>query len=291
LKNAKNRMGLASINGQRDTLELRIREIAQNVASCERDLNEVEARLTSLKGNLDKVPERVDSSEVDKPNSVTDVKSTQLYGLQLIEIDFKAKYGAGHPKLIAIRSQVEEAEKELKKQSTNRAESTSDINPIHRDLTLDVLKSSSTREGLIKKLETLKRQESEALKRITDINSYEIEISDLEREARLSEKKYLIYSESLEQARIKKELESNKISSVSIAQDATLQERPISPSKLMVAAFGSIFLLAGGLAIGLLSAQLDDRITTPQAVRNRIGIPMLATIPRSRAMAISKTSK
>lgn len=291
LRESKNRMGLASIQGHRDSLEARAREISQSISSTERDFFEMQARVNKLSTELDSIPSRVSSSEVDKPNSATDQKSTQLYSLQLQEMEFKTKYAPGHPKLVTIRSQLEEAEKEYRQQATKRPETTNDINPIHRDLTVDYIKSETAQTGLARKLEILREQNDDILAKIRELNTFEIEVTDLERNAKLSEKKYLAYSESLEQARMNRELENVKISSVSVAQEATLQERPIKPSKMLVVLFGVMTLISGSLGIGLVAAKLDDRVTTTQSVKNKIGIPLLATIPTSRYLARTNLSK
>ncbi len=291
LREAKNRMGLASIQGHRESLEARAREIAQSISETERSLIETQARIKKLKTELASMPERISSSEVDKPNVATEQKSTQLYALQLQEMEFKTKYAPEHPKMVAIRSQLEQAEKQYRQQSTNRPETTNDINPVHRDLTIDYIKSETSENGLTKKLEILRDQDKDILNQIREINAFEIEITDLERKATLSEKKYIAYSESLEQARMNRELEKVKISSVSVAQEATLQERPIKPSKQLVALFGIITLFFGSLGIGLAAAKLDDRITTTQSVKNKVGVPLLATIPTSRYLARSNLSR
>jgi len=291
LREAKNRMGLASIQGHRESLEARAREIAQSISETERSLIETQARVKRLKAELVILPERISSSEVDKPNVATEQKSTQLYALQLQEMEFKTKYAPEHPKMVAIRSQLEQAEKLYRQQSTNRPETTNDINPVHRDLTIDYIKSETSENGLTKKLEILRDQDKDILTQIREINAFEIEITDLERKATLSEKKYIAYSESLEQARMNRELENVKISSVSVAQEATLQERPIKPSKQLVALFGIMTLLFGSLGIALAAAKLDDRITTTQAVKNKVGVPLLATIPTSRYLARSNLSR
>ncbi|MFY7877813.1 MAG: GumC family protein, partial [Pirellula sp.] len=291
LREAKNRMGLASIQGHRESLEARAREIAQSISETERSLIETQARIKKLKTELASMPERISSSEVDKPNVATEQKSTQLYALQLQEMEFKTKYAPEHPKMVAIRSQLEQAEKQYRQQSTNRPETTNDINPVHRDLTIDYIKSETSENGLTKKLEILRDQDKDILNQIREINAFEIEITDLERKATLSEKKYIAYSESLEQARMNRELEKVKISSVSVAQEATLQERPIKPSKQLVALFGIMTLFFGSLGIALAAAKLDDRITTTQSVKNKVGVPLLATIPTSRYLARTNLSR
>lgn len=288
IREAKNKMGLASIAGEKQNLESRIREVSQNLSDTERGLFEIQAKSIKLQQQLDDAPERVASAEVEKPNMITDLQSQQLYTLQLTELEYLSKFNTGHPKLIAIRRQIEEAEKKLSAQSNKRSETTNDINPIHRELSLEYVKAEATRAGLEKRFETLKTQEKEILAQIRQLNSYEIEITDLEREARLREKKYLAYSESLEQVRVNQALETDKISSVSIAQEATLQEKPISPSKLLVVLFSGMAMFAGTIGISLASIKFDNRLTTPASIRARLGIPVMVSIPNSKSFSQQK---
>jgi polysaccharide biosynthesis protein PslE len=291
LKEAKNRIGIASISGQRDVLESLNKDIAQNIDNVERERYEIEARIKTLQNDLIIVPERINSVEVEKPNTATDMQSQQLYALQLQETDLKSKYTAGHPKLIAIQKQLAEAEAKYKLKETTSQETTDDINPIHRELTLDLLKLDTQKAGVLGKIKTLEKQRLEILEKLREINSHEIEVANLEREQAIREKKYLTYTDSLEQARINKELERMRVSSVVVASPATLQERPVSPSKAMVALFGLGLICAGGAALALLLAKLDDRLTTPVAVRSRIGIPVLATLPKDRYLVAPKIAK
>lgn len=291
LKEAKNRIGIASIQGQRDLLESQYKDISQSISNAQREKFEVEAKIKTLKADLAIVPERINSVEVEKPNSATDMQSQQLYALQLQETDLKSKYAAGHPRLVAIRRQLEEAEAQYKLKETKSQETTDDINPIYQELALDMLKFDSQRSGILGKLSTLETQQTEILGKLREINSHEIEVTNLEREQSIREKKYLTYTDSLEQARINRELERMRVSSVVVASPATLQERPVSPSKAMVLLFGTGMIIAGGASLALLFAKLDDRLSTPIAVRNRVGIPVLATLPRDRYLVAPRISK
>ncbi len=67
IREAKNKMGLASIAGEKQNLESRMREIDQNLSDTERALNEIEAKSIKLRQQLDEAPERVASAEVEKP--------------------------------------------------------------------------------------------------------------------------------------------------------------------------------------------------------------------------------
>ncbi|XZE20601.1 GumC family protein [Pirellulaceae bacterium SH449] len=280
LRIEKNRMGLASIAGQRELLEVRNKDVSLNLADAERSRASVNARTAKLKEDLARVPERINSTEVVKPNSATDMQAQQLYTLQLQATEYETKYQADHPKLIAIRNLVREAEESYRKKESKSQEVTDDVNPIHRDLTLDLLKTESEKAGVEAKLKDLALQKESLLVQLKELNQFDIQITDLERERGLREAKYVAYTNSLEEARLNKELEASRISSVVTAQEATLQERPVTPSKVLVVLFGMALLCAGTLFLAFVLVKWDDRLMTPDSVRKTTGLDVLCTLPK-----------
>jgi polysaccharide biosynthesis protein PslE len=284
LRKTKNRMGLASINGQRTLLEDRNRETQLSMADAERSKYAVEASIRRINEDLKRTPERINSTEVSKSNSATDMQSQQLYTLQLQLTEYENKYKPGHPKLEGLRKQVQDAEEKYRKKEVKSQEVTDDINPIHRALTLDLLKAEAERAGINAKIDNLVKQRDEVIERLRELNQFDKEITDLERERGVREAKYISYTNSLEEARLNTELDASRISSVVIAQEATLQERPVSPSKLLVILCGAGLILAGTCFLSFLLVKLDDRMTTPDAVRNRTGLPVLCTLPKAKQL-------
>ena len=57
--------------------------------------------------------------------------------------------------------------------------------------------------------------------------------------------------EALEQARMDEELDNQRITNVNVAQEPTLSEKPVSPSKLMVGALSLALTVAGTTALVL----------------------------------------
>lgn len=287
LRLEKNQMGLASISGQRELLEVRNKDVSLSFADTERTRASVNARIEKLKEELARVPERINSTEVIKPNSATDMQSQQLYTLQLQVMEYEAKYQEDYPKLIAIRKQLQDAEASYRLKELKSQEVTDDVNPIHRDLTLDLLKSESERAGIEAKLKDLTLQRENILEQLKDLNKFEILITDLERERGIRETKYVSYTNSLEEARLNKELENSRISSVVTAQDATLQARPVTPSKIMVVLFGSALLFAGTVFLAFVFVKLDDSLITPKSVRRNTGLEVLCTLPKLKQLTRS----
>ena len=109
-----------------------------------------------------------------------------------------------------------------------------------------------------------------------------MKLDQLERQTELARSKYFQYSHNLEDSRISTELENDQISNVSVAQAATLAEKPVSPSKALVIAGTLMLATAGTATLVFASEQLNDRLRTEGEVEEALGVPVLATIPDGR---------
>ena len=71
----------------------------------------------------------------------------RLYELQVKSMDLKARYSDTHPLVLAVNDQLNEAQKVLAEQAEQRTETTDDVNPIHRDLSLAMKQEQSVVAG------------------------------------------------------------------------------------------------------------------------------------------------
>jgi hypothetical protein len=88
-----------------------------------------------------------------------------------------------------------------------------------------------------------------------------------------------------EQARVDEELDRLEITNVAVAQRATLAEKPVSPSKMLVGALSMLLAVAGTMALVLGSEKLDSRLHGEEHVEQVLRLPVLAAIPEGRAYA------
>jgi uncharacterized protein involved in exopolysaccharide biosynthesis len=283
LRQAKSRMGITSIAEERTILAEQLGTLRTDMMSNDKLLYGAYATAKNVASQIAEQPERLSASLVSKPNSGADLQRQLFYALQIEEMDAKAKLTANHPKVRSLQQQVAEAKRELAKQELKRTESTDDVNPVHEQLRLEHSKNLAEIAGLEAKKEKLDAQEADLLQRIRKINEYAVEIDQLEREVNLADKKFLAYAENLEEARVVQAMRADHISSVSIAQPATLQEKPVSPSKPIVALCGALMCFAGPLAIGLFCIQTDDTLISEYSLRKCVDAPVLGAVPQSRA--------
>ena len=115
--------------------------------------------------------------------------------------------------------------------------------------------------GLRSKQASLAKTLAKAKEELQRLNRDAITLSKLKWERDIAEENFLGHAKSLEEARVASELDSQKLSDVSIIQDASLNLKRAGPSK-------ALLILAGmfvGVLLGVLQAILRDKPTTTQA--------------------------
>jgi uncharacterized protein involved in exopolysaccharide biosynthesis len=282
LRESKNRMKITSAEARRQTLETRWGAIELGRNQTVQQIAAAEASISALEDRLREMPERVHTSTTTVPNTGADALKSQLYTLQVQLMNLESKYTADHPKVAAARAQVEEAQKAVKNETTSRDEVVDSLNENHRALSLDLDKAQSQLAGYEAQLDELDKQQAEVVKDLRELNTFEVELDQLQRNVTLAQKNFFDYSDALEQARMDQELDAQRITNISVAQEPTLAEKPVSPNKLIVAALSLMLATAGTMGLVLVSEKLDSRIRTEEQVEHTLQIPVLAAVPEGR---------
>lgn len=285
LREAKNRMGVGSIESRRSSLEQRLASIEQSRNGVIQGIASSEARLAALKTQTESMPERMHTSTRVMPNTGADSLRSQLYSLQVQLANLEAKYNSVHPLVASTRAQVEEAQRMVNEEEASREETLDSINTNLRALLLEEAQVEASKAGNEAQLKELNTQYDAAIADIKQLNDYEVEIEELERAASLAKTNFYGYAEDLEQARVDEELDRQRITNVAVAQQATLAEKPVSPSKMLVGALSLLLATAGTAALVLLSEKLDSRVHTEDQVEHVLKLPVLASVPEGRIYA------
>lgn len=282
LRDAKNEIGIASIPEQSRIIEDRLGRTRQNIMDVDKSIQSGVARAKNLATQMKEQPKRTGTNEVTKANAPDDLQAQAFYQLKLRLMDAEATYTPRHPQVRLLKEQVNEAQRELTKNQSNRVETTAAINPVHERLTMSFTDNTASLAGELASKKKLLTQEKELLAEIRNLNKHTMLIEQLVRDVNVAETKYVMYAGNLEEARIDQAMQKDSLSSVNVAQAATLQEKPVAPSKPLVAICGMLLAFAGSLAIAFLSVQFDDRITSQYAARKGLGVPVLGVLPQSR---------
>jgi uncharacterized protein involved in exopolysaccharide biosynthesis len=251
---AKSEMGLADIDQRRQTLEAQFSAVELDRLTTQQQLSTSQARADELQQQLMLIPERLVASKKSVPNVGADLLRDQLYTLEVKSMDLQSRYTGNHPKVRAVNEQLKEAQQVVAQQSDDRSETTDEINPIYRQLMLDLKQERGLLAGLKARLVTLTEQNRTILAGLQALNTHELKIDQLSRDADLAREKYAQYSKNLEEARMDKQLELDGINNLSVVQPASLNERPASPSKPLVA-IATLLLATAGTSLLVVASE------------------------------------
>lgn len=280
LTDAKNDMGLASLEGKRQLIEDKIRKITTDQLAVQSSASASSARIASLEKLITDLPARITSQEVEgMPNVAGDNMRQQLYALEIQEKELLSKFTTEHPLVIAAQQKVRDAQQIMDGQDDSRTYSTTAVNPSVQKLQVELLVEKAAADSLEARLANLEQESAHARDELKIVNGNELKLNDLSREVALADANYRTYAEKLEQARIRQSLDDEHISNLNISQTATLVEKPVSPKKAVVLLAGFLLSCVGALSVAM-AAELNNRVMrTPFEVEDQLGIPVVVNLP------------
>ena len=282
LRDAKNELGLVSVESQRQFLHAEIDRLDEQLVKARTEQVAAETRIAQLKQIVEQLPERIVTQLQDgHPNVALDSMRTSLYELELTERALVAKFTDEHPQLVAVRDQVDQARKILEGQEAATTRSTTDTNPARENLQQDLLLEQAEGEALAAKVARLTSDLARAHEKVKQLNDNEARIARLEQDARLAEKNYLAYAENLEQARIDTALQEDHISNLNVVQQASFEPRPASPNRKIVIALAIVIALLGSIGVVIVSEQTDGSLRSADDVQRQLDLPVFVSLPRT----------
>lgn len=246
LRDAKNRAGMASIEGRRVGLENQISSLESQVQQVSAAIVASEARSRELKKLAASLPTSlldrlVEGTANDGVASMQD----RLFELRIREQEILANYKPTHPSAVAVREQVQEIASALKQNEPDRQEVLSTI----------TAREEANGASLSKEKAELEDQLIQRNDALQSLNEDAIVVEELTLKTRQLETRYLKYVESLEETRMDQALRNDRISNVSIIQPATFEPSPVRPRKML----GLLVMLMAAGVCGCLVAMTGLR--------------------------------
>jgi capsular exopolysaccharide synthesis family protein len=96
------------------------------------------------------------------------------------------------------------------------------------------------------------------------------------------------YSENLEQARIDQAMENQRISNISVIQNATMPLKSIRPRKLLNIALGLCVGIFGAFLLAMSVELMDHSIKSPNDIEEKLQMMSLGYIPRLKGFSKGK---
>ncbi len=243
------------------TLKSRIVEAETDRIEAQSKYNQAKQALNSLDG-AGSIPE-IASNQVISSIKASEMKlSTKLSELS-------DKYGANHPRIIALKNQL----KELEERKENEIKKL--VNSLKHKY-----QTALSREKSLKA--TLTEEEKEAM----ELNKKAIKYGVLKRKAESSKEMYDLLVKRFKEASLTEDI---KTVNVRVVDKSEVPDDPVKPKKkrnMLLAMVLGLFL-GGGLSF--FTEYLDDTLKTPEDVKEVLGLPFLGTIPKIKEEEKEKT--
>ncbi len=260
LQTARNELGWLSVESAETTLRERIVNLELALDDAESNLADSESLVLALGQRLEEVSEWI-PMEITKglANNAKDSMRTALYGEQMKKGEELARVTPNHPRYNRLKENLDQGHEIVQQEGTDREITREAINPVRQQLETQYQAAVAKSAGLKSRQQSLAASLQEAEGDLRRLNDDAITLSKLAWAADIAEKNYLEHAKSLEQARMVHELDNEKMSDVSVIQNASLNLKKVGPPRLLLLAMGSLL----GLSLGLLQALLRE---TPVAI-------------------------
>lgn len=279
LKNFQEQNSMSSMDGQKVKVLEQVSMLQTEADQVVSLIGASSAKIESIKSSLQgRSPSRELNRVTGRPNRAVEAIKDRLFELRSEESDLSARYPDTDRALIDLRDKIRLVENQLSQESVTLTEITQGVDTNYQSLQLSLANELAQLQALNAR-QTILVQQLEARKAVLiEMSGHEINLKSLHRDIDIADSEYLQYRENLQRAKISADLDSGRISNVSIVQPPTLSLVPIKPRKALNLMLGVLFGLTGGLGVAFLREYFDSTIKVPEDVEEKLGLPVLASI-------------
>jgi polysaccharide biosynthesis protein PslE len=280
LRDAKNRNGIASIEGQRTNLEHQANIIEVATLENLRALAAANEKVAALKSMLSELPEQELAEESTVSSAAVDDMRNEFYKVQIQEKEFSSRFTGEHPRVIAARRQVEETNKILAAQQESRTQPTRKVNAVRQTVHIELTSTQASVAAAKAEALLLTQQHESVESKIRALNGEEVRLNELSRKAKLLEESYDTSTTSREHARINAALETQRISNVNVVQPPSFVTKPSAPNVKLALVMALVLATLASVLTALASEHFDQSLKSPEQIEEMLGIPVLFSVPR-----------
>jgi uncharacterized protein involved in exopolysaccharide biosynthesis/Mrp family chromosome partitioning ATPase len=276
---------LASVSTRFTALTSQQSTIETAILSSEAQVQQAQAELNDLKEQISEMNTEVVAGTQTQRDPTIGGMRVALYNAELEEKRLMARFREGHPMLEQVQEQVVAAREALDRLAQDSEIQNTTPNPIRLKLEEDQLRTSSRIVGLQSLLKESREQLVSKQREISELLELELELEQLDREIEAAKKSLILLREKEEQSRVIENLRQQRISSVGIAQSASLAEKASSPKKPLIAAAALMLGLGFGVCLVGLKEYTRKQFRNAEDIQRYLGYPVIAEVPYVRSLA------
>ncbi len=241
-------------------------------------LEESRQRLEYTRQQLSSEQQTVVAQTTITKNPLIQELQTKLSDLETQLAGAEEKYTDKHPAVLALQAQIGDVKQQLSKEVAKIISAeTQTVNPIYQGLLEEVVRLQTEVLAMETRYNTLGRLVSDIDATFKDLPAKELELTRLERNAKVTESIYVMLKQKYEEMRI---TEAMKTSDTHVIDRAITPSSPIKPKVRLNVAIAAFLGLFVGIGLAFLLEYLDTTLKTKEEVEHVLGLPVLGQIPR-----------
>ncbi len=243
----------------------------------ELDAAQAQAQLASVRRELASTPPTVIGTQTVAQNPVAGQLQQQISTLTAQLATAQQQYTDDYPAVIALKSQLAGAKRQLAALPQTVTAGTSSIpNPVYQQLTQTAATLQATIASAQTQVATIRRQRSAEQPKFDSLPAESRRIGDLQRAEKSAQGLYEAMQQKYQDAMLSKTTAISDVSITQAADPTVYTSSPKVPFNIALGIFvGLILALSAVFAVEF----FDDRFRTEDDVRERLGLPVLASIP------------
>ncbi|MFG0255043.1 MAG: GumC family protein, partial [Rhodopirellula sp. JB053] len=246
LRRARSERGMIDIGSSQSALRSLLSRIEEDLVQTESEMVSAESEVQRLTSQIATTPNTIESEVVRGiPKKTGSTMRQSLYDLEVRYNELAAKYKEDHPKLRALREQLNASSRIANSERGDQPQTKEAINPIRQSLELSHRQTLTRLAGLESKQTKLLTQREKLLKDLDQLNHDDVDLTQLNWEATLAEAEYLRAAEARDNAKMIDKLSSGRVTEIAVVQDASLGLKKVKPQRAILA------ILAAALAVAI----------------------------------------
>jgi uncharacterized protein involved in exopolysaccharide biosynthesis len=177
-----------------------------------------------------------------------------------------------------VEEEIAALESVLRRENASQVGSvTSELNPLTEGFRRSIEEIDAKIAGLDASSRKQRRIVTEIQAELASLDKGEDRLEVLSRERKMAEANYLTYSKRREEARIREELDRQRVANVVLMSPPSQPIEPVAPKKVLIMAIALGVGLFLGIGFALLLDYLRDTVDTPRDLAEVEGMTFLGT--------------
>jgi len=280
IQNYLNQLSAVSISQRLADTSQGLNDLRTERNNTTRAIASTKAGLDLLKKQLAEQPKTVSAGRELALNPNRQDLQNRINGKEVERQELLRSFKEQAPPIRAVNEEINNLKKLLNEQeaTVQRSENITP-NPIYNRMQNVYADQQTSYARLLTQLAQQNTQIAQLESDRQQALNLEPELSRLQNELDAAEKSYALYTDSLEKARIDRELDNSQISNIALIEDATYNPSRVFPKSLMMLLLAlPLSLVVGALALYFFYL-LDQRIHDGDKIESSFGVPVWTSLP------------